>query len=152
MPGCTGIYPFRLKQEEGPVKHCAMQEGMRSIGKLRKNSKFVLPGRAWHSSRGKLVARADVQPQQRNILRNETLISFRYKNSSSLQGFGHPLKAAMMLQGLQTSKKFSIENNIKPDMGNLHYRASYPEQHKTSLCFACHLYEKPQFCLLLLKM
>lgn len=58
---------------------------MRSICKLRKNSKFTPLGRAWHIPRGKLVARANIQPQQRNILRNQTLILWRYSVKGDLQ-------------------------------------------------------------------
>lgn len=43
LPGRAGIYPFRLKREEGPVKLCAMQGATRSICKPRKNSE---PGTA----------------------------------------------------------------------------------------------------------
>lgn len=65
----------------------------------------------------------------------EVLKPIHFKKSSSLQGFGHPLKATMMLQGLQTLKKFSIENNIEPDI-----RASYPERRtSTKYFYALHV-------------
>lgn len=70
----------------------------------------------------------------------EVLKTIHFKNSSSLQGFGHPLKATMMLQSLQTLKKFSIENNIEPDIGDLHLRASYPERRtSTKHFYALHV-------------
>lgn len=50
------------------------------------------------------------------------------KKSSSEQGFSHPLKAIMMLQGFKICEMSFIESNIGSDMGDSHLRAELSQQ------------------------